>query len=388
LLATLGSPVSSAVMADAALHVLHVAQATTEGVGHFLDNATRDQAARGWRVTVATPPSERVAAVCAETATRHVEWRARRKPGFDVIAETRSLRRITWDAQPDVLMLHSSKAGLAGRLAMRGAVPTIFRPAAWSFLHSGPYARRVALEWERVAARHWTDIVLCVSEAERARGERARVRSRYLVVRNAVDVERFTPASTEERDAVRQRLGFDGPVAVCVGRLAPQKGQDRAIAAWPAVRARAPGARLVLVGDGGERAALARSAAAVEGVELVGPKTDVRDWLVAADVVVAPSRWEGCSFAVLEALACGRSVVATDVEGMREAVVDPPGPPAGAVVAEFDADAFTSAVSERLADADAAAVEGKAARERAVAWDLRRWGDALAAVVCEAAGRV
>jgi glycosyltransferase involved in cell wall biosynthesis len=91
---------------------------------------------------------------------------------------------------------------------------------------------------------------------------------------------------------------------------------------------------------------------------------------------------------VLEALACGRSVVATDVEGMREAVVDPPGPAAGAVVAEFDADAFTRAVSERLADADAAAVEGKAARERAVAWDLRRWGDALAAVVCEAAGRV
>jgi glycosyltransferase involved in cell wall biosynthesis len=90
---------------------------------------------------------------------------------------------------------------------------------------------------------------------------------------------------------------------------------------------------------------------------------------------------------VLEALACGRSVVATDVEGMREAVVDPPGPPAGAVVPEFDADAFARAVGERLADPDLAAIEGNAGRERALAWELGRWGDALAAVVREAAGR-
>ena len=373
-------------MADAALHALHVAQATTEGVGGLVDNAVRDHTARGWRVTVVTPPSVRLAIVCAETRARHVEWQARRDPGVDVFAETRSLRRIVRDAEPDVLVLHSSKAGLAGRLASRGAVPTIFCPNAWSFLHAGPRARRAALEWERVAARHWTDILLCVSEAERARGEAARVRGRYRVVRTAVDVERFAPASSEERDAVRERLGLEGPVAICVGRLAFQKGQERAVAAWPAVRDRAVGARLVLVGDGPERSALANIAAEVDGVQLVGPKDDVRDWLVAADVVVAPSRWEGCSFAVLEALACGRSVVATDVEGMREAVIDPPGPTAGAVVPEFDAEAFAVAVAERLACADLAAREGKAARERALAWDLSQWGDALAAVVCEAAG--
>jgi glycosyltransferase involved in cell wall biosynthesis len=386
LLLTFSPSVPTSVVADATLHVLHAAQATTEGVGRFLDNATRDQAGRGWRVTVATPPSDRIASVCAETRTRHVEWRARRDLGVDVLAETRALRRIVHDAQPDVLVLHSSKAGLAGRLALRGSVPTIFRPAAWSFLHTGPRSRRAALAWERVAARYWTDVVLCVSAAERARGEIARVRGRYRVVRNAVDVERFSPASSEERAAVRRRLGFDGPVAVCVGRLARQKGQDRAVAAWPAVRARAEGARLVLVGDGPDRSALARSAAEVNGVQLVGSRADVRDWFVGADVVVAPSRWEGCSFAVLEALACGRSVVATDVEGMREAIIDPPRPPAGAVVPELDADAFATAVGDRLADPEMAAMEGTAARARAVSWDLSRWGDAFAAVVYETAG--
>jgi glycosyltransferase involved in cell wall biosynthesis len=143
----------------------------------------------------------------------------------------------------------------------------------------------------------------------------------------------------------------------------------------------------VLVGDGPERPTLAQVAAEVDGVQLVGAQANVRDWLVAADVVVAPSRWEGCSLAVLEALACGCSVVATDVEGMREAVIDPPGPSAGAVVPEFDADAFAVAVAERLAHPEVAAIEGKAARERAIAWDLSRWGDAFAAVVREAAGR-
>jgi hypothetical protein len=57
------------------------------------------------------------------------------------------------------------------------------------------------------------------------------------------------------------------------------------------------------------------------------------------------------------------------------------------VVPEFDADAFADAVGERLADPEMAAREGAAARARAVSWGLSQWGDALAAVVCEAAGR-
>ncbi len=93
--------------------------------------------------------------------------------------------------------------------------------------------------------------------------------------------------------------------------------------AWPAVRARVPGARLVLVGDGPTEPEL--RAAAGEGVDLVGPRKDVPDWLAAADVVVAPSRWEGMALTLLEAMATGRSVVATEVAGAGEALGDEAG---------------------------------------------------------------
>lgn len=72
--------------------------------------------------------------------------------------------------RPDVLHAHSAKAGLAGRLAVRGGVPTVFQPHAWSFDAVGGATAALALRWERFGAR-WADRVLCVSEAERRAGE-------------------------------------------------------------------------------------------------------------------------------------------------------------------------------------------------------------------------
>ncbi|MFV1959516.1 MAG: glycosyltransferase family 4 protein [Planctomycetota bacterium] len=83
----------------------------------------------------------------------------------------------------------------------------------------------------------------------------------------------------------------------------------------------------VLVGDGPDRHRL--QAQVPPNVVFAGARSNVSDWLNAADVVAAPSRWEGMSLTVLEAMASGRSVVATDVPGMREMLVDGPDPAAG-----------------------------------------------------------
>jgi glycosyltransferase involved in cell wall biosynthesis len=87
-------------------------------------------------------------------------------------------------------------------------------------------------------------------------------------------------------------------------------------------------------------------------------------------VVVAPSRWEaGMSLVTMEAMACGRSVVATDVAGMRTGL----GGGAGEVVAQDDPDALARAVIERLEDPARADAEGAAGRSYVEAYhDLRR----------------
>jgi glycosyltransferase involved in cell wall biosynthesis len=143
-----------------------------------------------------------------------------------------------------------------------------------------------------------------------------------------------------------------------VGRLHRQKNQAALLDARPAVRAAVPGARLVLLGEGPDRAEL--SARAIDGVTLAGQTDDVRSWLAATNVVAQPSRWEGMSLSLLEAMALARSVVVTDVPGMREVVVDG----VGAVVPPDDTGALSGALAERLRDPAPADAEGAAGRAR------------------------
>ena len=335
---------------------------------------------------MASPPEERVIERCGEVRARHLLWHAVRSPLSGLVTEGRSLARIITEVDPEVVVLHSSKAGLVGRLVLRGSRPTIFCPHAWSFLDGSRLVKLPALAWERWAAR-WTATVLCVSESERRRGESAGVRARVRVIPNAVDLALFHPASPHERDVIRSAKGMGGdPVAVCVGRLTVQKGQDVLLSAWPLVLDRAPTARLFLVGDGPDRAALEQRG--VPRVEFVGEQENIRAWMVAADVIAQPSRWEGASFVTLEAMACGRSVVASDVDGAQE-VLGSLGEErdTGAVVPIGDVQKLAGAIADRLAEPRLAEMEGARALDRSRSFDLASWGDAVADLIVAVAGR-
>jgi glycosyltransferase involved in cell wall biosynthesis len=342
-----------------------------------------DQNARGWRVTVAGPPLESLVEAIQAGGAEHIGWSAERSPGPGVVPESRRLSRIVQRVDPDVVHLHSSKAGLAGRLAVRGRRPTVFQPHAWSFEAADGVLASGALFWERLAAR-WTDVLLCVSEAERERGGAVGINGNAQVVVNGIDLEIFTPAGPAERLEARRRLGLpDAPLAVCVGRLTFQKGQDVLLDAWSRVKASANDPELVFVGDGPERQALAERAG--PGVVLVGEREDVPDWLAAADLVVFPSRWEGMSLAMLEAMARARCVVATSVDGAHEALGDD----AGAIVPVNDPKALADAILERLANPDRADREGLAGRRRAErSHDLRQATEAVARIYTELFHRV
>ncbi len=346
--------------------VLHVSQPTTEGVARCVLDLVRHQRVRGWDVVVACPRDGDLAREAAVAGAEVIPWQATRNPGATVVPETTRLARVVRGARPDVVHLHSAKAGLAGRLALRGRLPTVYQPHAWSFFAVEGPLRTATLQWERRALR-WTDRVICVSQAECEEGLRAGLRlgGRTVVVPNGVDVDRFSPG---DRDAVRAAFGVgSGPLAVCVGRLSRQKGQDVLLDAWPSVREAVPDAGLVLVGDGPDRAELVDRAP--EGVRFVG-RADPRNWYLAADVVVLPSRWEGMALVLLEAAACGRSLVATDVAGAREVVA--PGA-RSAVVPPGDAAALAAAVVPRLQDRRAADGEGERVRRHVLEHnDVRR----------------
>jgi len=351
------------------LSVLHVTQPTEGGVARTVVDLVAAQVDAGWRVGVAAPEGGPLLAAAGARGAQIMSWSAGRAPDGRVPGEALALRRLVARFRPDVVHLHSSKSGLAGRLALRGRVPTIFQPHAWSFHAQRGVVAGLAVRWERAAAR-WTDMVVCVSEDERRQGAEIGVTATLRSLPNAVDLERLRPG---DRDAARRQLGLaDAPTVVTVGRLCRQKGQDLLLQAWPAVLAQLPQARLVLVGDGPDAAALRAWAPA--GVLFAGQRSDVACWLAAADVVALPSRWEGMAFALLEAMAAARCVVATDVEGVREAL----GPGTTAVVVPEDPPALARALVDRLRDPRSAAEEGARARRRAERHhDLRAWSAAM-----------
>jgi glycosyltransferase involved in cell wall biosynthesis len=354
------------------MRILHVAQPVEGGVAGYVAAACADQAARGWEVAVACPDGGRLGADLAALGITRLPWAAVRSPGPATAGEAHRLSRIIDGYRPGVLHLHAAKAGLAGRLPRRG-VPVVYQPHGWSWLAATGALRRASRAWERVAARR-TDLVVCVGGGEAEQGRANRVPGRYAVIRNGVDLSRYRPAGDRERLAARGRLGLDpaAPLAVCAGRVTRQKGQDVLLAAWPRVLARAPRARLALVGGGDLLPRLA--AAGVPGVDVAGPVRDVRDWLAAADVVVLPSRWEGLPLVALEALATGRAVVATAIPGLVE-VLDPA---VGALVPPEDPAALADQVGRRLTHPGLARAEGVAAARHAAGFDTRHTFDQLA----------
>ncbi len=344
--------------------VLHITEAPGWGIFSLLAEFTREQISRGHDVHVLAPDQMR-----RLPGVRHHDWTIERGRPQSYPGGIRQLRRTLREVRPDVVHLHSFFGGFFGRLPLLsglGHVPVVYQPHAWAFNVVELSKVKVLIEgWERLAGRR-TDVMVanCLEEVEE--GRRAKAATEGISLGIALDTDRFAPVDEAEQRRHRADLGVraDG-VLLCLGRLAKQKGQDQLVAAWEAQPL--PDAELVLVGIDGpaELAALAPTQWGTT-IRVVESLTDVRPWLWASDLLVLPSRYEGSAVTVPEALACGRPVVTTAVNGVREQVVNGPLPPAGAVVPLGDMTALLSEASRRLTDPELRLAEGRSARERAL----------------------
>jgi glycosyltransferase involved in cell wall biosynthesis len=277
---------------------------------------------------------------------------------IELAREARSAARAF---HPDVVYAHFLvPAGLAAALASRA--PLVVTAHGQDVQNAVEHAavRRVT-RWVcgRAAA------VVAVSDYLRRELEAAvpEARGKTDVVDCGVDLERFSPASAVEQ-----------PAFLFVGTLTERKNVVRLADAFS--RLRDPAATLTVVGDGPLRPTLAGR----DGVSLVGalPHDRVREQMAAARVLCQPSLVEPFGQALLEAMACGRAVVATRVGGPPELV--PPG--AGVLVDPYDVDAIASG----LAAAAALPCPNDAARAAAERHDVRVQAERIEAIL-EAAVR-
>ncbi|MGW7333806.1 glycosyltransferase family 4 protein, partial [Streptomyces sp. NPDC054840] len=113
--------------------VLHLVQPVDGGVARVVTDLVRAQTAEGLRTVVGCPPGGTLGAAARAAGAEVFTWRAGRAPGPRLPAEITGARQVLRQVRPDLLHAHSAKAGLAGRLAARGSLPTVFQPHAWSF---------------------------------------------------------------------------------------------------------------------------------------------------------------------------------------------------------------------------------------------------------------
>ncbi len=165
------------------------------------------------------------------------------------------------------------------------------------------------------------------------------------VIHNAVRPERYRcPIDPELRRELTDDP--DRPVFLTVARLDVQKGLDVLLEA----AARIPNARFVVAGEGRERARLEAQVAALaldDRVRFLGNRTDVPELLAASDAFVLPSRFEGSSLAVLEAMAAGKPVISSSIGGTNELIVDGE---SGVLVPPDDAGALAASLERVLAE--------------------------------------
>ncbi|GAB0056011.1 D-inositol-3-phosphate glycosyltransferase [Candidatus Magnetaquicoccaceae bacterium FCR-1] len=169
---------------------------------------------------------------------------------------------------------------------------------------------------------------------------------RVTVLRNGVDLERFSPV---EREAARAALGWRGPTLLSVGHLIERKGHDRIIRALPEL----PGVHLAIAGSGALQEtlrALAWELGVADRVQLLGeiPQGQLRRYYSAADALVLASSREGWANVLLEAMACGTRVAATRVWGAPEVVT---APEAGVLIEGLEPAAIAMSVRDLLARA-------------------------------------
>jgi glycosyltransferase involved in cell wall biosynthesis len=145
---------------------------------------------------------------------------------------------------------------------------------------------------------------------------------RIQVIWNGIDIDGFQTGNHENPKA---ELGLESKfVLVNVSRLHPQKDHATLIRAFQIVRKKSPGTHLLLVGDGPCRSKIEELVASMDltqDVTITGFTNEVRKYLAASDIFVLSSLFEGISISLLEAIASGKPVVATRVEGNSEVII-------------------------------------------------------------------
>lgn len=304
-----------------------------------------------------------------------------------------ALRELLGSLQPQVVHTHSSKAGILGRVAARDvAVPIIVhtihgmsfnrtqvRPVRWLYANL-----------ERYCA-DFTDRLISVAEAMTSQAVAAGIAGpeRFVTIYSGMELWRFEPR-LYDRQEVRRQLGLpaEAVVVATVARLSAKKGYEQLMPVMARVAGRDEQVHFVWIGDGPKRQEYEEQLGQLglrERVRLVGLVMPERiaGLLLAADMLVHSSQWEGLPRAAVQALLMERPVVCFDIDGAPEVVRHGQ---TGLLVPLNDLGGLTASILELAGDPDRRRRYGRAGRQLCLErFDHRHMVDQIERVYLELA---
>lgn len=240
------------------------------------------------------------------------------------------VRKLLKQIKPDIVYLHSSKAGAIGRIALafNFRIPVLYNAHGWYFnaTISKKKKKFFALIEKMLALKTKMIINISKSEYDSAIKNKIAPEKKMCIIENGIDFDKFKD-NNKYRKETREKYNIKDEEIVIgvVGRLSEQKDPMTMIKAFKLVNDVKSNTKLMYVGSGNleeDVKGYAKQAGILDKIIITGWVSNVEEYIPAFDIAVLPSKWEGFGLVLIEYMACDKPIVASDIGGIPDIIKD------------------------------------------------------------------
>jgi glycosyltransferase involved in cell wall biosynthesis len=248
---------------------------------------------------------------------------------LNLIKTIREIRNFIRRETSEIIHLHGTRAATLARLAvigLRNKPKVVYTLHGFHIVRRNFFVRWLLLIIERFLNR-WTDILVCVSESDKNLVLKYKTipDRKIFVIKNGIDIERFQ-VNQEKIENVKKELKLEKSfILISIGRLHFQKDFSTILKALKPIVTQIPEVRLLIVGDGPLRKLLEKEATDLvlnKYVKFLGFREDTPILINLSDIVILSTKWEGLPLVPLETGASKKPIIASDIDGLRETIID------------------------------------------------------------------
>lgn len=237
------------------------------------------------------------------------------------------VRKILKKEKPNIVYLHSSKAGAIGRISLlfNRKIKIIYNAHGWSFnANLGSNPKKYAII-ERILAIKTNKIInISKNEYQSAIENKISNNKKMLIIENGIDFKKFNNNEQyRNHTRIKYKIKEDEILLGIVGRISEQKDPITAIRAFKKLTEKYNNIKIMYVGNGNLEEKIIKFSMennVNDKVIITGWVNNVQEYIPAFDIAILPSKWEGFGLAIIEYIACNKPIIATNVGGIQDII--------------------------------------------------------------------